>query len=602
MEPYRGGSIFSGVLSERDILDHCRNITPQGGTLIVNVSYIHPRQVVAVKLAELFAEEIRAANEENRLKVMNPGLEFTRLTIATIKKELAEKQTEKEAKIIANPRLMELDSAFMPMGDFLQRRATLVGEEKQFKEQERFWKQLEELKAKKLPLTRFRAIAQAGQIPTLNSLIYQREIALTVSKLSYGDKHPDIVAKEKELDETRLKLDQAIQEEVEKFEESYTTQKNNLELARQALAEKQEEIISLMKIREELNNLNREIADRDRTITNMEQAYFTEKLRSNGGLLPSIDFLDRAFLTSTQPVNKNYGSSAIYGLALGSALGLSIIFLLAFFDDRVKSAADIEGFLQVPLVGILPIARRSSSFRKARLVETGEDKPVTEAFRSIYSSMRINELSRKAKVILVTSTSPSEGKSFVSTNLAITYALQGERVLLLDADLRLPVVAKTLQLEGNKGITNFLQGEIALEDAIHYSVATNLDVLPVGPPCVNPTQVLAGRRFYEMVSTLKGIYDRVIVDSPPVGAVSDVLNLLPVVDGILYVVRFNTVKKRFIRSNIFRLRESKVPIFGAVMNHIGMQVVRYYTNSGERSYHRYYTKASKDAVNVVLEE
>jgi Mrp family chromosome partitioning ATPase len=105
-----------------------------------------------------------------------------------------------------------------------------------------------------------------------------------------------------------------------------------------------------------------------------------------------------------------------------------------------------------------------------------------------------------------------------------------------------------------------------------------------------------------MISTLKGIYDRVIVDSPPVGAVSDVLNLLPMVDGILYVVRFNTVKKRFIRSNIAHLRESKVPIFGAIMNHIGMRVVQYYTNSGDRSYHRYYTKTNKDAVNVALDE
>jgi capsular exopolysaccharide synthesis family protein len=436
----------------------------------------------------------------------------------------------------------------------------------------------------------------------MKSRVIDGEIALEVAELAYGDKHESIVKARTALAATKRMLQQAIDEEKTKFTQRYNTEKNNLELTRTALKEKEVEILTQMETRRKLDQLNREIADLDRQQMSMEAALFAEQIRTRGGLLPNVDLMDKAYLTSNSPVNKDYARSAVMGLGAGTALGLAVIFFLAFFDDRIKSATDIEGFLQLPLVGILPIARRTSSFKKARLVETGEDAPVTEAFRSVYSSLRINEVSRKAKAILVTSTSPSEGKSFVATNLAITYALQGERVLLVDADLRLPVVAKTLELKGDNGITKYLQNEIALEDAIHYSVATNLDVLPVGAPCLNPTQVLAGRRFSEMIATLKGVYDRVIVDSPPVGAVSDVLNLLPMVEGVLYVVRFNTVKKRFIRANIARLRESKVPIFGAVMNHIGMRVVQYYTNSGDRSYHRYYTKVNKGSVKVALEE
>ncbi|MDR0535511.1 MAG: polysaccharide biosynthesis tyrosine autokinase [Puniceicoccales bacterium] len=275
--------------------------------------------------------------------------------------------------------------------------------------------------------------------------------------------------------------------------------------------------------------------------------------------------------------------------------------MLAFFDDRVKSAADIEGYLRLPLLGVLPVARRSSSAKKARLVEDNKDRPIVEAFRSVYSSLRLNKTARKAKLLLVTSTSPSEGKSFVATNLALTYAQQGERVLIIDADLRLPVIGKTLGIQDDLGITRYLQGEIALEDAIHYNVARNMDVLAVGASCSNPTQLLVNKKFTEMIMTLKTCYDRVILDSPPIGAVSDALNLLHFADGVIYVVRFNTVKKRVIRSNVARLLESETPILGAVINYIGIKVIQYYTNGGDRAYLRYYTKQAGGAVNVNVE-
>ena len=227
---------------------------------------------------------------------------------------------------------------------------------------------------------------------------------------------------------------------------------------------------------------------------------------------------------------------------------------------------------------------------------------MAESFRTIYSVLKINELARTAKVFLTTSTTPSEGKSFVTTNLAMTYAQQGEKVLIIDGDLRMPVVSKTLQLEGGKGISYYFKEGASLDDSIHREVVPNLDVLPAGSPSKNAIQVLGSRQFAEMLVTLKGRYDRIFIDSAPIGAVSDGLNLLSQVDGLIFVVRFNTVKRRFIRSNVLRLREAKVPIFGAVLNHIGIRVARYYTNTGDRSYSKYYAREDKSAVELPLKE
>jgi capsular exopolysaccharide synthesis family protein len=330
----------------------------------------------------------------------------------------------------------------------------------------------------------------------------------------------------------------------------------------------------------------------------MEAAYVMEMIRTSDGLVPNVFILERAMLTSLRPVNQNFLLAGGMGLAGGLVLGLAIVFGLAFLDDRVKSSTDIEGFLGLPLIGVMPTTHRFDSFKKARLVASGEDRSVTEAFRSLYSALKINELSNTAKVFITTSTTPSEGKSFITTNLAMTYAALGEKVLILDGDLRMPAVGKTLKLEGDKGITRFLRGTVSLDDAIFHGVEPNLDVLPVGAPCKNPTQVLNSKPFADLISNLKERYDRIFIDSPPVGAVSDCLNLLPQVDGIIFIVRFNSVKRRFVKSNIRRLQEAKVPIFGAILNQIGVRVARYYTNTGDSSYSKYYSRVERDAEEI----
>jgi capsular exopolysaccharide synthesis family protein len=601
MEPYQAGNIFTGPLREEDILENCRSIRQQNGTLIVIVNYVHPIREVALLMSERFAEQIREANEEKRLQVMVPLLEVSRMKVQSIEKELEEFQKKKDAMLNNNPKLFEIDAQNLLMGDLQQRRATVMNEERAFKETDRLMKQLEELRARKDKLTKLPVIANAGNVSRYDSVLRDHEIQLKIAKLTYGPKHQIVVDLEKRIEETNVQLNLAINEEIEKFTERFQTMKNSLELARAALDEKQKEMLALSEDRNKLNELNRAINDRTRNRDNMEAALNAEEIRLQGGLLPAIDMIDRSFLIQQKPINKNYSRHAVIGVFTGTAIGLAIIFMLAFFDDRVKSAADIEGYLRLPLLGVLPVARRSSSAKKARLVEDNKDRPIVEAFRSVYSSLRLNKTARKAKLLLVTSTSPSEGKSFVATNLALTYAQQGERVLIIDADLRLPVIGKTLGIQDDLGITRYLQGEIALEDAIHYNVARNMDVLAVGASCSNPTQLLVNKKFTEMIMTLKTCYDRVILDSPPIGAVSDALNLLHFADGVIYVVRFNTVKKRVIRSNVARLLESETPILGAVINYIGIKVIQYYTNGGDRAYLRYYTKQAGGAVNVNVE-
>jgi capsular exopolysaccharide synthesis family protein len=273
----------------------------------------------------------------------------------------------------------------------------------------------------------------------------------------------------------------------------------------------------------------------------------------------------------------------------GLAVGAGLIFVVAFLDDRVKSAFDIEGTVGLSMLGVVPRIKKLDSNSKAQAVASNIDRHVTEAFRSIHSALKISEESKNAKVIVTTSTVPGEGKSFISSNLALTFANHGEKTLLLDGDLRLPNVARSLQLENEFGMLDHIEKEVALDEVIMKAVYPNLDVLPSGGKSKNPTQVLNSAKFEAMLADLRDRYDRIVIDSPPLAAVSDVLNLLPLADGVLYVIKFNTVKRKTAVVNVRRLWESNTPIFGAILNNISSTLASYYYSSySDKAYQDYY--------------
>ena len=220
---------------------------------------------------------------------------------------------------------------------------------------------------------------------------------------------------------------------------------------------------------------------------------------------------------------------------------------------------------------------------------------MTETFRSIHSALKLSDQSKNAKIILATSTVPGEGKSFVSSNLSLTFANHGEKTLLLDCDLRLPNVARSLQLQNDLGLLDHIEKGMSLDEVIIKEVYPNLDVLSTGGKSKNPTQVLNSVQFETMFATLRDSYDRIVVDSPPLAAVSDALNLLPLVDGVLYIIKFNTVKRKTAVMNVRRLWESNSPVYGAILNNITSTLSSYYySNYSDKAYQDYYINQEEE--------
>jgi capsular exopolysaccharide synthesis family protein len=300
----------------------------------------------------------------------------------------------------------------------------------------------------------------------------------------------------------------------------------------------------------------------------------------------SARIVDRA-----SPASKASSPNIPLNLALGFlggiALGTAFAFFVAYIDDRVKSSFDIEGVIGLPLVGIIPEIKRMDQPDKAQIVINNQDKQVVESFLTLHSSLRLKDESKRAQAILVTSTIPGEGKSFTTTNLALTFASHGEKVVVIDCDLRKPNIHKSFRLENIKGVIDICAGTHTIEEVAIKGVHPNLDVIPAGGRAKNPTQILNSKNFELMISDLRKRYDRVFIDTPPLAAVSDALIILPLVDGSLFTIFFNRVRRKAAQFSARKLLEVNVPCFGAVLNGLNLAVSGYY-------YAQYYDKSYKD--------
>jgi capsular exopolysaccharide synthesis family protein len=226
---------------------------------------------------------------------------------------------------------------------------------------------------------------------------------------------------------------------------------------------------------------------------------------------------------------------------------------------------------------------------KARVIAGNADLPITENYRSIHSAIKLNKIGSQAQIIMTTSTLPSEGKSFVTSNLALTFSSHGERTLLLDCDLRLPNVAKSLGLKNDYGLIQILDGSIAVDDAIQQSLYPGLDVLPTGGKSSQSTQLLNSPAFAQLLNELRQNYDRIFIDCPPLAAVSDALNIVSLTDGLIYVIKYNTVKRASAALNIERINKSETPILGALLNGVSGTGSGYYYSQYSNSQYNHYT-------------
>lgn len=231
------------------------------------------------------------------------------------------------------------------------------------------------------------------------------------------------------------------------------------------------------------------------------------------------------------------------------------------------------------------MARRKNQSRNNKMrhliTNLNPRSPISEQYRTIRTNLQFSSVDESLQTILVTSAGPSEGKSMTTANLAVVYAQQGKKVLLIDGDLRKPTIHYTFRLDNLKGLSNVLVGDTPLMDAISLSEVDNLDLISCGPIPPNPSELLGSNRMDQMVQEARKMYDIIIFDTPPVLAVADAQILANICDGSILVVRSKRTVNEAAAKAIEQLQSAKAKILGAVLND---------RNKKEANYYYYYGK------------
>lgn len=595
LEPYqRNGDAASDTASVQERIFRNRKVVPQRLTLVVTVSYQHPDRMVAAKVANLFVEEYMKYNKSVRDSDLSKAVDDLQSTVEEQRRkvdQLAQKlQAYKERnKTVSLDQRKDIVSESLKVANLEAQRAGFVlqGVESRLI-------QIKEYRAKSQDLTGLAFIAESKIVQDLQQQLAARTIEISKLKERYREGHPDMKQARKSFDQTRLELERAITSIGEQVQSDYNSSLANLKARQQELEKQKSESLHLEALAVEYSQIEREYLTQNqilqgivarKTETTMTSTFATQNARLVDQAVPPPE---------NKPISPNVPLNLGLGVVGGLGLGLALAFFVAFIDDRVKSSYDIEGVVGLPLIGIIPELKRLDPKDKAKVVSSNADRQVSEAFRTLHSSLRLKDESKNAKVFLTTSTVPGEGKSFITTNLAMTFAAHGEKVVIVDCDLRKPNIHKSLGLENSKGTIDVVSGGMVVDDVVVKNLLPNLDVIVAGGRAKNPTQILNSKGFEQLVADLRKRYDRVFIDTPPLAAVSDALIILPLVDGSLFTIFFNKVRRKAAQFSAKSLLEANVPNFGAILNGLNLAVSGYYyAQYYDKSYKDYYVSMSK---------
>jgi polysaccharide biosynthesis transport protein len=302
------------------------------------------------------------------------------------------------------------------------------------------------------------------------------------------------------------------------------------------------------------------------------------------------------------PVSPNVKLDAILGIVVGLLAAIGLISLITYLDDTIKSHEDVDKVLQLPVLGLV---QRNAAQAKLRLENGGivQDRHAAEVFRIVRANLDFATAAYRSKVLLVTSTQKGEGKTTTTAKLAVALAETGKRVVLVDADLRLPTLHRPFQLENHEGLTSLLVDRVSLPESIdRFLRATplpTLQVLTSGPLPPNPTELLQSQSMMLLLERLAEQYDVVLLDSPPVLAVADAMTVAPKAQGVIFVVESGHVRLGQINEALGRLRRGGTPVLGVVLNKVKDDTAGYYYYAYDGSYAGY-TKAGTEHVNGTI--
>jgi capsular exopolysaccharide synthesis family protein len=452
-----------------------------------------------------------------------------------------------------------------------------------------------------------RARAQIAETETLPEIMSSQTIAALrasyvqlnkeYSELSsrYGAEHPKMKAISAQMSSIMKAYQAEIDAILASFEKAYQEAVDNEHSLKALMESAKKEAIELSKLEVDYKPLQRSseqnakmygiIANRQKEID------ITGPMKTN-----NVRVLERAIVPGV-PIRPRPIQNLMIGLLLGLGTGIGLALLIEALDNTLKTQTDVEQFLGVPVLGLVPVIGTAGApeapaagdhLRERDLGVFLDPKSVAaECCRSIRTNILFMSPDRPLRTMVVTSPSPQEGKTTTAINLGVTMAEAGGRVLIIDTDMRRPRLHRSFGVPNQTGISTVIVGKTTLEEAVKRTDVPNLDVLTCGPVPPNPSELLHTDRFRAVLADCAKLYDRIILDSPPTSAVTDPTVLGNLSDGVVLVVKAGETTRDAAMHARRQLAAAKARLFGVVVNAIDFSNPAYGYDYYYRNYYRY---------------
>ncbi len=583
------------------------DIRPVRDTRLIEIRYRHRQPELARKIADNWAE---AYKDNNFNEIFNANKDSGRFLTKTIT-DYKIKVQQSEERLLNFRRANEII-------DFGERENTIIarlGSLNQLllqAENERKNAQLTyELSRNVADVTTLPDIQRDPLVQDLNKKITDLRTAREQLLVEFTPEWPDVKKVTQQLSQLEGELRAAHQRILSTMENQYRAAVEREDSLRRSFTKSRMETLQQSEGTIQAKMLQQEIDTNRQMLDRLLQSQQGVELSTAGLLKNSIRIVESAAIPRS-PVAPKRTQNILLSVLLALIGGVGLVLFLDYIDNKIQSVEDIDRYLRLPALGVIPLLESGTKGRRllgagagnsgdevARTPATGNviltqieaNSSIAESYRQLRTSLLLSSAGHAPRTILFTSSQPAEGKTTTAVNTAISLAQTGAAVLIIDADLRRPRVHRIFSLKNGTGLSSFLAGEGDLAAQIQVALP-NLYVLPVGPLPPNPAELLGSARMKQVVETLASNFDYVIIDSPPVASFADSLILSSLVEGVIIVVKGGITPREMAQRTRSHLLGVGARILGVVINQIRLQPHDYYYYS--TYYSRYYYGGDKN--------
>jgi succinoglycan biosynthesis transport protein ExoP len=573
--------ISSEAVKQQHLLKFIENnfeVSPKRNSMLIDVSFTSPDRELSMNVVNAFVEEFVRWNMEKKLEASQLAREFLMKQIdrAKINLEKAEEDLNKFGKQAGIVSLdAKLNSVYRQLEEL---NSALAVAETELIGKEAVYKQAIIDGPSHLP----QVMGNEG-IAELKAEYARLQSEYEDLAVTFHDEYPAVKALKTKMNSIGNRIKMEEQRVFLSIENEYQAALKKMETMKDRVEKQKETAIDLNERATQFKIMAREVETNKGIYQSLLER--TKEIESMVGVSSSnIQIVNKAMLP-IKPFKPKVKLNLLLAMVVGLMGGVGIAFFLEYYTDTITNPDEISDRFHIPILGVAPLSK-SDEYPVEQTFINDPQSPLSEAIRSAKMSIQLAGTADQAKSFLLTSIKPSEGKTTMAANLALAFAGTGEKVILIDADMRKPKLHKFFQDQGDlfsPGLSRFLSG-VSSKGLVFKNGICNLCFIPAGPSPPNPVELLASVRFSQLIETLTGHFDRVIVDGPPYLGFADSLVISRHVGGVVLVSSMGETTRDAIRHFKKSILNSQGKILGCVINKVDVS-----RRFGYQPYYRYYS-------------